>query len=316
MAATKSFSNNKLDTLGVFSWDPGNLGDPYGRARTVESRIRGKQFTTSPTKKGHGPDATFTRFVSIHAGDAFTTPEQRRRQYEKEKKAKQLTPVPFKPSSPTKRQSGHGTHTFGVFQTFPYMKTSDDYDKRSTGRQPLAPKNFYTSPPKKGSYGMYGMNIGGKVDGVCGEFSYVAAPPTSKPRHEQFRPFTPSSPPKKGTYGFVGLNLGGTSTGANGEFSYESDGLFNRPRTTQSPQPAKPFIPSSPAKNGTGVDVYVGKYPEHQVDPFEAKTELERSKRKEHQSLIHGGVFRPAGVPKSIRQPSIMLMKANQHHSM
>jgi len=49
---------------------------------------------------------------------------------------------------------------------------------------------------------MVGINIGGKIDGVVGEFSYSTNPPPPKDRYQTLDvPFTPSSPPKRGTYG-------------------------------------------------------------------------------------------------------------------
>ena len=55
---------------------------------------------------------------------------------------------------------------------------------------------------KTGTYGMVGINIGGKIDGVVGEFSYSTNPPPPKDRSQTLDvPFTPSSPPKRGTYG-------------------------------------------------------------------------------------------------------------------
>ena len=73
-------------------------------------------------------------------------------------------------------------------------------------RKPLAPRNFLTSPPKRGTYGMVGMNIGGKVDGIVGELAYSPNPPPPKTRPSttsDLRAFCPSSPPKRGTYGIM-----------------------------------------------------------------------------------------------------------------
>jgi hypothetical protein len=54
---------------------------------------------------------------------------------------------------------------------------------------------------------MVGINIGGKIDGVVGEFSYSTNPPLPKDRSQTLDvPFTPSSPPKRGTYGICNLD--------------------------------------------------------------------------------------------------------------
>lgn len=147
--------------------------DRYGERTAADSRLRGKQFVTSPPKKGSGSDVTFTPFSSINVGDAYITPEQRRRQYEREKKAKMIVPQPFRPSNPTQKGSGHGTmQAYGNFGSYEYRNQFSNADSPATLRKPLGPRNFLTSPPKKGTYGMVGMNIGGKFDGVCGELTY------------------------------------------------------------------------------------------------------------------------------------------------
>ena len=177
---------------------------------------------------------TFTPFTSINVGDAYVTPEQRRRQYEREKKAKMIVPQPFRPSNPTQKGSGHGTmQAYGNFGTYEYRNQFSNADAAATLRKPLAPRNFLTSPPKKGTYGMVGMNIGGRFDGVCGELTYrwtrstknlmcasvcemygqadsvtllvvgtrSSNPPVPKQRPQttsDLRPFSPSSPAKRG----------------------------------------------------------------------------------------------------------------------
>lgn len=308
---------NDLDTLGLFSMGSSvNIGDKYGQRASADSRMKGKQFITSPSKKGAGTDVTFTPFISNNVGDAYVTPEQRRRAYEKEKKEKMIVPQPFRPSNPTQKGSGHGTFLqYGNFGSFPYMKTTQDSDGR-TIRKPLAPRNFLTSPPKKGTYGMVGINIGGRVDGVVGELTYSSNPPPAKerPKTTDLRPFSPSSPAKRGTYGMVGLNIGGKTSGFANEFSYETDGLFNKPRTSRG-EAVKPFVPSSPAKHGPGIYGTVGVYPEYAADPEDAKLAAARAGRAEQRSKMIGPVFRPSGVPKTMRQPSIMGMKMNHNKS-
>jgi hypothetical protein len=47
-----------------------------------------------------------------------------------------------------------------------------EYDKRPAkkGEERVSLKNIITSPPKRGTYGFVGLNIGGKAEGVAGEF--------------------------------------------------------------------------------------------------------------------------------------------------
>lgn len=310
---------NDLDSLGLFSLGSSvNIGTKYGERAAADPRMKGKQFITSPSKKGAGSDVCFTPFTSTNVGDPYVTSQQRRMQYEREQKAKMIVPTPFRPSSPTQKGSGHGTmQQYGNFGQFKYMKTSSDFDGR-TIRKPLAPRNFLTSPAKRGTYGMVGINIGGKIDGVVGEFTYSVNPPGERHRPKTSsisdRPFSPTSPAKRGSYGMVGLNIGGNTSGINGEFSYQSDGLFNRART-EGATAVKPFVPSSPAKHGPGIYGTVGSYPEYSADPQDEKMAQAKAQRAAHRSKIIGPVFRPSGVPKTMRQPSIMSMKMNHNKS-
>ena len=75
--------------------------------KIVHIYSRHLQFSTSPSKKGAGSDVTFTPFTSTNVGDPYITPEQRRREYEREKKQKMIVPTPFKPSNPTQRGRYH-----------------------------------------------------------------------------------------------------------------------------------------------------------------------------------------------------------------
>lgn len=60
--------------------------------------------------------------------------------------------------------SGAAADNFGKYLT--------EYDKRQAkkGEERVSLKNIITSPPKRGTYGFVGLNIGGKAEGVAGEF--------------------------------------------------------------------------------------------------------------------------------------------------
>jgi hypothetical protein len=55
-----------------------------------------------------GNDATFSKFQSLHAGDAFVDPSRRRLQDAAASRAQNVAPAPFKPISPMKRSTGPG----------------------------------------------------------------------------------------------------------------------------------------------------------------------------------------------------------------
>lgn len=117
-------------------------------------------------------------------------------------------------------------------------------------------KNILTNPPKRGTYGFVGMNLGGKPEGFNGEYKYASEPVVARPATtgEKPKPFVPSSPAKKGTYGYMKLNINGADKpmGFNGEYSYAVEGLATGRREKVAPNEMKPFYPSQPPKRGGG----------------------------------------------------------------
>lgn len=79
--------------------------------------------------------------------------------------------------------------------------------------------------------------MGGKPEGVMGEYKYAAEPvkprPATAPEGEKLKAFIPSSPAKKGTYGYMQLNINGAQKphGFNGEYAYVADPLVATQRT-------------------------------------------------------------------------------------
>mmetsp|Transcript_24207 Transcript_24207/g.38030 ORF Transcript_24207/g.38030 Transcript_24207/m.38030 type:complete len:378 (-) Transcript_24207:30-1163(-) len=351
---------HSLESLGVFSYNNSVFqSDRYGDGLAAEARLQGKQFMTSPAKHGMGIDATFSKFRSIHNGDAYTSPEDRRRAYEREKRSKIISPKPFKPSSvlklashlhshsprkssqsksfsrsPTKQQSGYGTYTYGLVRQHDSPQedaavppTSAQAKGGKVKARPLERRNFLTSPASRGSYGSVGLNIGGRVSGVVGEYEYhVISPfekaPGSRPDSTSMmgpRAFSPAHPSKRGTYGFSGLNIGGSPMGSFGEYSYYSmanDSSFSSltSRSEGSSPKLRPFLPSQPSKYGAGNYGCLGAFPEHMADPETERIKAEREARARAKAKIKGGVFKPSSITKSIRQPSVLGLKANHSH--
>jgi hypothetical protein len=308
------------DTLGLFSsvfTNSINIGDVYVKKRSsADTRTKGKQFQTNPPKLGKTMGATFEKFTSLAVGEPFVEMAIRLRRERNEDLKKQIADKPFRPSNPPKRSTGHGTY-YGTFSQLKNLKTTDEYDKRPAekGEVVPAPKNFLTNPPKHGTYGMIGTNIGGKSEGVNGEYRYSSELPKGRPSTapEKRKPFVPSSPAKKGTYGFLHLNINGSSKphGVLGEYIYQPNPVAtSRTHRFDSDAP-KPFRPSNPAKRGRG---FYGTFrwagQEYKEDPeTEKRARLCAQRRLEPEQA---GVFRPTSHPKSVRQPSIANHPRNQ----
>mmetsp|Transcript_58469 Transcript_58469/g.143385 ORF Transcript_58469/g.143385 Transcript_58469/m.143385 type:complete len:340 (-) Transcript_58469:56-1075(-) len=309
------------NTLGLFSFAPSiNVGDPYKDGKGgKDPRMHGKQFTTQPPKEGKTPDVTFSLFETLAVGDPYVELAVQQRRARNENNKKQIVPVPFKPSSPTKRPVGHGSY-YGSFGIWPNVKTTDEYDKRprKPGGEVQTMKNILTSPPKRGTYGMVGTNIGGTPSGVMGEYKYSSEPVQKRPETaptEKLRPFVPASPPKRGTYGYIQLNINGASRpqGSQGEYTYVADPIHKATRMKGDVEPVKPFRPSQPPKKGRG---YFGTFKwsgqEYVEDPEKEKWEKARAERMAAREGNMGLTFKPSSHPKSMRTISVANHPRNQ----
>ena len=309
-------------TLGLFSNTVAisiNIGDEYAKKRgsDTDSRAKGKQLLTSPLKKGKTPDVTFQKFMTLAVGEPFVEMAIQQRRQRNENLKKQIVEKPFRPSSPSKKSTGAGTY-YGTFSPIKYMKTTDDYDKRPIrkGEFQLPPKNIFTNPPRRGTYGMVGINIGGKPDGVAGEYAYVSQPVVPRPAtapEQKPKPFIPPSPSQKGTYGFLHLNINGTikPQGIAGEYIYQADPISSARSHKSDTETLRPFRPSNPAKKGRGFyGTFKWSGQEYKEDPEAEKWKRAREERKREREKA--GVFKPTNYPKSLRQTSICNHPRNQ----
>lgn len=305
---------------GLFSLMPSvNVGDPYKVDKSSKDpRAAGRQFVVNKPKRGKTPDVTFTLFQTLAVGDPYVELAVQQRRARNENNKKQIVPTPFRPANPTKRPVGHGSY-YGSFGIWPNMKTTDDFDKKQkTQIVGNTLKNMVTSPPKKGTYGMIGTNIGGKPEGAMGEYRYQPDPVGKRPvtaPGEKFKPFVPSSPPKKGTYGFMYTNINGAATphGSQGEYTYVADPIHIAKRTASEAEPVKPFKPSQPPRKGRG---YNGTFrwsgQEYIEDPEKDKWDKMMAEKKANRERNMGLTFKPSSSPKSMRTISVANHPRNQ----
>ncbi|KAI8607262.1 hypothetical protein BC830DRAFT_1159159 [Chytriomyces sp. MP71] len=147
-----------LDRMGVFN-EPSYIStmEPYRGKKTDEvipTRGKGKQFETSPSKTGLDAKS----FVRLFENERYNDPSGKFQD-----KAKNISQVPFRPSSSTPKSSGSGS-PWGTFdQQYPLptkwrkLKLRPESPKESKESKP----NFLTRPPPKGSgYGYPNVTIG------------------------------------------------------------------------------------------------------------------------------------------------------------
>lgn len=260
----------------------------------------------------------------MFVGERYAHPDEDKIKYRLEQKKKQIAGSPFKPSSPPKKGTGKGNY-FGCIGPKYTYENQGIHQRISREDIVHSAPNILTAPPRKGTYGVPGTNIGTYgskelVSGVVGEYKYMPEPydaarllesdtkRLSRDRFGDKAPFKPSSPPKKGTYGFPSTHIyahnyaqvGGTS-GVCNEYSY-TPGEDRRPAATEKSF-EKPWVPSSPPKSG--LNSTINTFPDYVPDPLDQKLEREKTERSEFLSRQTGPVFKPVSHPKTLRQPSI-----------
>jgi len=271
-----------------------SIGDPYikgkkpvkGEERNDPKkwpRHQGRQFTTNPMKKGK----PVKNFQSLYEKEKYYDAGYHQRNYQKQLKKKILNGS-FKPSSPSKKNSGVGGYYGTLGKKYDHKA---EYNVVKRGDKPKKrepePRNMTTKPSKKGGYGFVGLGI--SEDYKRGKFvdDYEAAAKKAKAEREIF---------KKKMKG--GAFRAGRSA-KNNYFDANPFGVTNLVKETkkktyeQKKKIDRPFKPSSPSKRGG----MIGNYPKYMPDPYVKPKE----KKKEEQRAVWrstGGV--KAGPTKSI----------------
>ncbi|KAL0039285.1 hypothetical protein WJX79_001448 [Trebouxia sp. C0005] len=129
------------------------------------------------TKTGKTNDATFSKFVSIHAGDIYSDAQTRLASKGKGKTAKADT-VPFKQASPMKKAPAAQGGTFygTIGGKIPYVPNPEARHRKGDIVHPL--RQITTNPMKKGGYGFNKTTLSERkgYKGVMGEYEYHANP--------------------------------------------------------------------------------------------------------------------------------------------
>ncbi|KAG1661493.1 hypothetical protein FOA52_010208 [Chlamydomonas sp. UWO 241] len=145
------------------------------------NREKGLNFKT-PTAKT-GKSASFGKFLTNAVGDKYVDPLKLELQGKVAGKALNVSEAPFKAPSAVKKSACPGDyHGTCTGKATPYM-SQGDVDNRKKGDFPEKPKGIYTSPGKKGTYGMNKYTLSERaagVKGVANEYAYEHDPDTEK----------------------------------------------------------------------------------------------------------------------------------------
>ncbi|KAJ3220280.1 DNA-directed DNA polymerase gamma mip1 [Dinochytrium kinnereticum] len=163
----QSDKRQDLDRIGLFSEASYiSAKEPFTDKRNegfLANRAKGKQFLTTPPKKGHNTrDAFFDKdFIRLFENEPYTDLVVLRRRYRLQQKEKNISTVPFKPSSVPPKPSGSGSLFGTIEQQWPLPKKDLVLRSAPAEEKGESKPNFLTKPPKKGTgYGYPNVTIG------------------------------------------------------------------------------------------------------------------------------------------------------------
>eukprot|EP00761_Pharyngomonas_kirbyi_P011634 gb/GECH01011660.1/.p1 GENE.gb/GECH01011660.1/~~gb/GECH01011660.1/.p1 ORF type:complete len:292 (+),score=88.15 gb/GECH01011660.1/:1-876(+) len=277
-----------LKRLGVFS-QPSYLSieDPYGKSKSADSRHHGKQFATTPNKRGK-LDGSFDKFKPLfeddNKGEKYLDPGTNEREYRNQEK-KKIKGGAFLPSSPSKKATGPGAYD-GCFGKQP----PHEPDHGEKKKKPAEPKNILTSPGKRGTYGVPGITLGK---------SYKYEPdPYDLPKEKEKEEFKKQ---KKKQISGPFCSMSHSKDFFDSQPSVAASRIYSRDtplppekKHEKSKSVSVPFKPSSPPKHG--YNSTFTKFPEYKEDPEDARKKKEREERKKSKPSV---VFKPVSNPHS-----------------
>jgi len=332
---SRALNSNSINA-GLFSVPSyTTIGDEFEKPIPISDRSKGSQMTTSPSKRGNGPDVLFDykvskEFKSLHLGDKYVDPGAQERKLLAEKAKKKLTPEGFRYSSPPKKSSGLGNY-YGCFCDIEDPKAKNksfrpshetEYMVIKKGELPdkihQQPKNIVTRPSKKGTYGVPGTAIGHGFNSYKGdEFKYISDPYEAPKRKEGVKGV--SEKPFKTACKRLDYFDGQPNVAASRIYS------LDKPLPARKADPPKkdsgvpvPFKPSSPSKGTFGYGEFPVKkgmsersklkpFPEYKEDPYEYKERAERDSRAKNKPSV---VWKPVSGGKSLAVRSIAFSKS------
>lgn len=302
--------------------------DPYVLLEPIPSRYLGKNFATSPAKKGRGPDAyTDRKYLTLASGeqngdkgaDPYMTEEQLDRQRTKKAAEKNLDGE-FKYASVPKKSTGPGSY-YGTIgnKPFEHMKDFDVPTKEDVPTQPKPEsRNIVCNPAKKGTYGVPGTTFGPKFEHKSDGFEEV--------RQREQDAWKAEKEKRLGGIWKISLKSNTTfdergATGVSAVFdAYEKppEKPKKRRKKKEKQWPGKPLVHpavfkyTSPPKQGTAG--YFGGFPNKRddgmEDPYNAgprteeelnggKKKKKKRGKKDPKPLVHDSHWKPTSADKT-----------------
>lgn len=315
---SKKSAQNRLGLFGESTYT--TIGDEYGVKQKASGM--GLNMVAGVTKKGKvgkgvyfgmkgaGRSGTELSAPRLYEGDGYMTYEMLQNTWNKERNAKRVSDMPFKPVGASRKGEGLGSYYGTIGGKWKNMNTGGN-DKLSREDVKEKPANIVTMPSKKGSFGSWGTMIGYKkgFKGTAGEFSYVPDPYDAarlKEKEERAAlrnaderpPFRPAAPPKRGGSGYPKITISKYP-------KHVDEDPPPKQRTKREDSDRPPFA-AAVQKSKT----YLSKFPKYQEDPEIEKWNAAREERKRLRAKMGDkpAFCSSASSIKSVRQPSVFKM--------
>ncbi|KAJ3110944.1 hypothetical protein HK100_002864 [Physocladia obscura] len=271
---------------------------------TLLSRVKGRQFQTSPNKHGHDTrDVYFDKnFIRLFENEPYTDLVVLRRRYRLQRKEKNITPLPFKPSSVPPKPSGSGSQWGTIDQQYPLPTKGKNLELPPPlpKEKPESKPNFLTKPPKRGTgYGYANVTIGKSYEYVSEPYDSVLEAArkdraTGKQKQVGERPFISSSARLDFFNAFAGII--GTDSKKQSQHGETPSSVTAGKKST-----ANANVGSGPFKPSSCCGYTINKYPVFELPKgVTAQTSNEKPPKK------LAPIFRPSGVGKSYPIRSII----------
>ena len=244
-------------------------------------------FKVTAPKTGRNNDATFGKFASLYEGDKYVTPKAAQLQAEAESRKLNINDKPFRQVSPMKKSTTPGDWHGTISGKIPYEPTSAEPIKLKKGDVPPLPRGIFTSPAKKGTFGMNKFTLSEKVGykGAQGEYEYLHDPESDLKKKKK-------------------EEMEAHKKACTSEQPFKPSNMFAAQRINKIPYIIAPPLPEGEAAKPVKVDTVPFKPPaagfrppehiEYIHDPEAPKIAARREKRmQEHQRLAATGPWRP-----------------------
>lgn len=300
MGKKESEKKPDLDRIGLFSEatyisskEPFSVNKNDG---ILSARGKGRQFLTSPPKKGHDTrDSYFDKeFIRLFENEPYTDLVVLRRRYRLQQMTKNITTAPFKPSSVPPKPSGKGSVWGTIEQQWP-LNDRDDHPEPPSSPPKIkreSKPNFLTKPPKKGTgYGYPNVTIGKPYEYMSDPYdSFIEDARKdrlgSKNKMIGDRPFISSSAKLDFFNSFAGL------------INSEKKGGASAAKPEHGANSKPPFKPSSCC------GYTINKYPNFELPSGVSADASKKAIGKHLPALVP--IFRPSGISKSYPTRSII----------